>query len=256
MSVAMNHAAVESKPAAQRICETRILTFIYRFLFAFGIVMLCVYGLGKLYRVIFSRAELTRFQQVRKAAAVSASDHWTPEEWIKVDFSLWSPKRITDYQESLAAKLNPPLAVLRVPRLGLEVPLLEGTDDVTLNRGVGHILGTSSPGEGGNVGIAGHRDGFFRVLKDVATGDQIELLMPGGTEEYVVDQIVLVKPEDVSVLQPRTLPSLTLVTCYPFYYIGSAPRRYIVHASMMGRNGTRTEDAPKMHVQLKSIKTE
>lgn len=182
---------------------------------------------------MFSRAELTRFKQVRQASAPDDAEQWSPEEWIKVDFSLWSKKRVTEYQESLAANLDAPLAVLRVPRLGLEAPLLEGTDDVTLNRGLGHIPGTSRPGERGNVGIAGHRDGFFRILKDIAAGDRIELLMPKGTEEYVVDQIGLVKPEDVSVLQLRPQPSLTLVTCYPFYYIGSAPQRYIVHASIV-----------------------
>src|SRR5882672_4956412 len=80
--------------------------------------------------------------------------------------------------------------------------------------------------------IAGHRDGFFRVLKDVTPGDTIELATPKRVVTYVVDQIVLVRPDDVSVLQPRSRPSLTLVTCYPFYFVGSAPQRYIVQASV------------------------
>ena len=112
----------------------------------------------------------------------------------------------------------------------MEAPLLEGTDDVTLNRGVGRIEGTAHPGEDGNLGIAGHRDSFFRVLKDIKVGDRVDLEGLERSDTYVVDQVEIVDPGDVSVLRPRSKPSLTLVTCYPFYFIGSAPRRYIVHA--------------------------
>ena len=134
----------------------------------------------------------------------------------------------------MGSRFDPPLAVLRIPKVHLEVPVLDGTDDLTLNRGVGHIVGTVRPGEDGNIGIAGHRDGFFRALKDVGPGDTIELVTPKRVVRYAVDQIVLVRPEDVSVLQPRSRPSLTLVTCYPFYFVGSAPQRYIVQASVVG----------------------
>ena len=113
------------------------------------------------------------------------------------------------------------LAVLRIPALHLEVPVLEGTDEVTLNRGVGRIAGTSLPGQGGNIGIAGHRDGFFRRLKDIRTGDAIELVTISGTDVFVVDQIRITSPADVSVLRPRAKHSLTLVTCYPFYFVGT-----------------------------------
>jgi sortase A len=86
-------------------------------------------------------------------------------------------------------------------------------------------------GASGNLGIAGHRDGFFRGLKDIQTGDTISLVTTAATETYVVDNIKIVDPTDVSVLQPESVSSLTLVTCYPFYFIGSAPKRYIVHSS-------------------------
>jgi sortase A len=82
------------------------------------------------------------------------------------------------------------------------------------------------------VGIAGHRDGFFRELKEVSSGDVIELTTIDGEAVYAVDGTEIVKPDDVSVLQPRAVPSLTLVTCYPFYYVGDAPRRFIVHAAL------------------------
>ena len=129
-----------------------------------------------------------------------------------------------------------PLAVLRISAINLEVPVLEGTDDLTLNRAVGHIEGTAAPGETGNVGIAGHRDGFFRGLKDIHLGDTFDLFTEKGNSRYVVDEIVIVSPDDVSVLAPRSKPALTLVTCYPFYFVGSAPLRYIVHATITDPN--------------------
>jgi len=125
-----------------------------------------------------------------------------------------------------------PIALLRIPKIRLEVPVLEGTDDLTMDRAVGFIASTARPGEEGNIGISGHRDGFFRGLKDIREGDGIELVSARGTDTYTIDRIVVVKPTDVSVLAPRQRPSITLVTCYPFYIAGSAPKRYIVQASM------------------------
>jgi sortase A len=149
-----------------------------------------------------------------------------------VDFGLWSEKRIEAYKQLLSAKFEAPIALLTIRRLSLEVPVFEGTEEPVLNRGVGWILDTAKPGEGGNIGIAGHRDGFFRCLKDIQIGDRIELATPDQKTTYTVDAIQIVIPEDVSVLLPRKRPALTLVTCYPFYFIGSAPMRFIVHASI------------------------
>jgi sortase A len=110
------------------------------------------------------------------------------------------------------------------------VAVLGGTDDWTLNRAVGHIEGTAGPGAAGNSGIAGHRDGFFRGLKDVAVGDAIELETLGAVHHYRVTRTWIVEPDDVSVLDPTASPAVTLVTCYPFYFVGSAPQRFIVRA--------------------------
>ena len=148
-----------------------------------------------------------------------------------VDFTLWSPKRIDAYQASLAEKKDLPLAILRIPRIHLEVPVFNDTDDLTLNRGAGRIVGTAQFGQNGNVGIAGHRDGFFRGLKEVSPGDVIELVLPARTDQYSISDIRIVSPDDVSVLDATPVPTLTLVTCFPFYFIGSAPQRYIVTAS-------------------------
>jgi sortase A len=123
--------------------------------------------------------------------------------------------------------------VLRIPRIGLQVPVLPGSDDLTLNRAVGIIPGTAMPGEAGNVAIAGHRDGFFRGLKDLETGDAIELETLAGKQEYRVASIRIVDDTELSVLAPTTEPVLTLVTCYPFYFIGNAPQRYIIRAEIL-----------------------
>ena len=124
--------------------------------------------------------------------------------------------------------------MLRLPRLGLEAPILAGTDDKTLNRGIGHIEGAALPGAPGNSGLAGHRDGFFRVLKDIAVGDVLEVETLDGRRSYIVDRASIVHPDDVSVLEPTPSEAVTLVTCYPFYFVGSAPNRFIVRATQGG----------------------
>ena len=220
---------------------------IQRFLLIIGLALMGFYAGARIHREIMSRATLKSFERLQEEQGFSKSENRVLDHTRKVDFSLWSEKRIQAYEESLLVHFKPPLAILRIAKVNLEVPVLEGTDDLTLNRGVGHIAGTVLPGEDGNIGIAGHRDGFFRVLKDVGTGDEIELVTATGKEIYRVDQTLLVLPNDVSVLQSRTRPSLTLVTCYPFYFVGSAPQRYIVQASLKGAeslpvSGERTKE--------------
>ena len=143
----------------------------------------------------------------------------------------WDGARILAYERSLSAALPPPTAVLRVPKIGLEVPVLEGTSDLTLNRAVGHISGTAQPGATGNVAIAGHRDGFFRGLKELVPGDLIDLDRATETDHYVVRDISIVNPSDTATLQPNAADTLTLVTCYPFHFVGAAPQRYVVQAA-------------------------
>jgi sortase A len=102
-----------------------------------------------------------------------------------------------------------------------------------LNRGAGRIKGTARIDQVGNLGIAGHRDGFFRVLKDVEIGDNIDMLTYQGNRQFVVSSITIVDPTDVSVLASTDNSTITLVTCYPFYYVGHAPKRYIVKGELL-----------------------
>jgi sortase A len=119
---------------------------------------------------------------------------------------------------------------LEISRLGVSVMVVEGVDDSDLKRAVGHIPGTALPGESGNVGLAGHRDTFFRPLRLIQRNDTITMSTLQGAYDYRVVSTNVVRPEDVQVLYPTGRDSLTLVTCFPFDYIGSAPKRFIVRA--------------------------
>lgn len=119
---------------------------------------------------------------------------------------------------------------IEIPRVGVSSIVLEGVGSRTLRRGVGHIPGTDFPFQKGNVGLAGHRDSFFRALKDIGKNDIITLTTPEGIFNYQVEWTRIVKPQDTDVLADADRPALTLVTCYPFYYVGSAPKRFIVRA--------------------------
>ena len=120
---------------------------------------------------------------------------------------------------------------IQIERLGISVVFLEGTSNKTLRRAVGHIAGTALPGQSGNVGIAGHRDTFFRPLRNIHTGDLITLATPRGEYRYRVESTKVVSPDNVAVLDSEGGEVLTLVTCHPFYFLGSAPNRFIVRAT-------------------------
>jgi sortase A len=210
----------------------RVFRSVERVLLTTGVTLLSVYLGVRLYGVIASHYAVATFQQKTAAGFVPSYADSGPTRPTGVDTSLWSDKRIRAYSESLTHAFGTPLAMLSIPKIHLVVPVFEGTDDMTLDRGVGRITGTARAGQPGNLGVAGHRDGFFRGLKDVTQGDEIKLALPEGEATYVVDQITIVTPKDVSVLQPRSISSITLVTCFPFYFVGSAPERYIVSASL------------------------
>ena len=202
----------------------RPLLLVERTCLVIGLVGLAGWGVFHIRSTASAQQSLERFATLKSIAAPAG----TPDQ------SLWSAGRVSAWRKALGAPAPDPLAVLRIPKIHLEAPVLPGTDDSTLDRGVGHIEGTAKPGAEGNTGIAGHRDGFFRGLKDIAAGDVIELDTIQGNESYRVERTWIVDPEDVSVLDPTTTRALTLVTCYPFYFVGSAPRRFIVRAVLAG----------------------
>jgi sortase A len=209
------------------------LRWIERFAWIAGFAALSVWGGSVLIRHTSAAREVKQFETARDLSRPRTIPAGGP------DTHLWDPKRIAEWQATQKDHSPPPLAVLRIARVGIEAPVLQGTDDWTLNRGVGHIEDTAAPDGDGNVGIAGHRDGFFRALKDITQGDAIELETKAGVAHYRVERTWIVDPDDVTVLDPTPSPSITLVTCYPFYFVGSAPQRFIVRAVRTGELSAR-----------------
>lgn len=205
--------------------------WVERCLFAAGFALLLLYLVARIHAAVLCRAALWSFEKSTDTALIAKQEP-APQAPPGVDFNLWSRPRVEGYMKALARRWSAPRGVLSIRKLGLDVPVFDGTDELTLNRGAGRIIGTAEFGHPGNIGIAAHRDGFFRGLKDVQMGDQIELAAAQQRLIYIVDNIMIVRPDDTSVLRARSRPSLTLVTCYPFYFVGAAPRRYVIQASL------------------------
>lgn len=179
-----------------------------------GVALLVAYGASRL-----SSAE----------ASASAIANFNAFVIPEPNTSTWSARRLASYREAVRRQATPE-ALLRIPALELTVPVFTGTSDWNLDRGAGHIENTAVFGPSGNAGIAGHRDGFFRALQNIRVGDELYVDTIAVTREYRVVETLIVVPTDVSVLSPTSSPTVTLVTCYPFYYVGPAPRRFIVRA--------------------------
>ena len=205
----------------------RAYSGVERALLTVGLGMVALWSLASLAGSIGARDDLARFAARKDQTAASRRLVSSP---AAPDLELWDEIRIRAWRESLLQQAPDPIAVLRIPKIQLEVAVLPGTTEFVLNRAVGHIEDTALPGTDGNAGIAGHRDGFFRGLKDIAIGEAIDLETVDGRTTYRVERIWTVLPQDVWVLDPTPARSLTLVTCYPFYFAGSAPQRYIVRA--------------------------
>lgn len=219
---------------------SKLKRWISNFLLAIGLALLAVYLAAYLHRMVMVRVGMRSFEDAKRQATASATNSQITqpgaEEGVPGSPAENTTSLGSEGQGSPAASARRswavPLAILRIPRIHLNVPVLGSTDDITLNRGVGRIAGTAAPGQKGNIGIAGHRDSFFQNLKEVNRGDEIELETTATSEVYIVDRILVTGEDDLSVLQPRGSQSLTLVTCYPFHYVGPAPRRFVVQATI------------------------
>jgi len=211
-----------------------------------GVILIGLYLTAKADSLFASRSAIDRFNRARTIEVSKIQQEYAAPETVSsrpVDTTLWSEGRVEAFRQSLLVDLDLPLAVLKVPSLGLEVPVFDGTDEVILNRGAGRIESTALPGQPGNIGIAGHRDGFFRQLSDVSLGDTIIVETIGSSATYTIEDILVVEPSDVWVLDPTGSQTVTLVTCYPFYFIGSAPQRYIVRAALKSSDDTLTRSS-------------
>jgi sortase A len=204
-----------SKQRPRRLMATLLLLV--------GLGCLGFFSYSYLYRTAYQIYEGWRFDH-ETAEAAPESEH----KPAALPVVLPNPDR--PGHRSMLAMPDEVLGRISIPRLHLSAMVEEGVDDNTLARAVGHIPGTALPGDRGNIGIAGHRDTFFRALKDLQRADRIDITTHSGRFHYIVDSLRVVEPSDVSVLQPDGGRTLTIVTCFPFQYIGNAPRRFIVHA--------------------------
>jgi sortase A len=183
---------------------------------------------------VYQEVESEAFDRARESRTSTGA---VPGFEERLGFSLPSSA-----DASLSASDVPPAPVvmgrLEIPRLGIRVMVREGIDDETLKVAVGHIPGTARPGEAGNIGLAAHRDTFFRALRDVRKGDLMRLTTLDGSETYRVATARVVDPAEVGVLAGTVgARELTLVTCYPFDFIGAAPKRFVVAALAAGDTG-------------------
>lgn len=205
-----------------------------------GLVLLDCYVWINTSTVMYQAYEDWAFDQTLRGLTPSipgfVADEW---RWLRGEKTVAPPKTAeAPPKYAPIPETKPPLPSsligrLEIPQLGLSAMVREGADNGTLRKAVGHIPGTALPGAIGNVALAGHRDTFFRPLRKIKKGDTIELQTERGTYQYVVESTQIVGPRDVGVLAASGGETLTLVTCYPFYYVGSAPKRFIVHAAQV-----------------------
>ena len=200
------HTQVSTPPGRTRLWLERALLLI-------GVLCICFYAYAQVEAYLYQRVE------TRELDAILAS----------------APPRPVNAPETHRARPAPApgsaIGRIEIPRLGVSAIVRAGSDAKTLRLAVGHIPGTALPGDTGNVGLAGHRDTFFRRLRDIRPDDEIRVTTADGMFSYRVDETMVVNPKDVWVLEPTGRSVLTLVTCFPFTYVGSAPQRFIVRAT-------------------------
>jgi len=205
------------------------------------------------YQRVFSRSTLRLVVLFLALAAVPALATESLQDFdlsvFSPDQSMWSEKAIGKFEKARITD-EVPLARLRIERLNVDAPIYTGTSKITLDRGLGAVAGTASPNEVGNIALSGHRDSYFRPLKDIKLGDYIEMQTPEGIQYFEVSDISIVDALDVSVLDPTDTTVLTLITCHPFYYQGYAPDRYIVRATPVV-----TTDARNQNLDTEAVST-
>jgi sortase A len=210
--------------APRRRRGRRLLSWLERLLLIVGIASLGYYA------YVSAETALYQAYETRELEAILAS---APPGDIKLPARSDAAPAVSPRRAPLAR--GSAIGRLEIPRLDVSAVVRAGSDARTLRLAIGHIPGTAFPGDHGNSGLAAHRDTFFRRLGEVKTGDEIRVVTPDGTFRYVVEGTKVVEPTDVWVLDPTDGAALTLVTCYPFRYIGSAPQRFIVRAVLAAR---------------------
>jgi sortase A len=208
---------------------------------SFSSVLLGLYASGTLYFFRSQDRAVATFRSLQTQSVLSPASTVAVRELVEAgvgkslqvrapDTTVWSASRLDAYETAQSAGV--PHAVLRIRALDLEVPVYLGATEWNMNRGAAWVEGTAPIGSSGNTGLAAHRDGFFRPLGRIRVGDDISIETLGSQFHYRVTQIKIVAPEAVEELASTAGSTLTLVTCYPFYFVGPAPQRFIVRAEL------------------------
>ena len=204
--------------------RSSVLRFAQRLFFWVGVAALAYAGGMVMYAGIYQRYQSRKFEQLERLQIQTQNDAAIKEAAVPQ-----GPRRPI-VEEVLDLREGDLVGKLEVPRIGISVMVLQGMGKHTLILGAGHVPGTPLPGADGNVAIAAHRDTFFRRMEAIQPGDSIQVSTALRTYEYVVASTEIVDPEDTRVIESRARPELTLITCYPFYFVVAAPKRFVVHA--------------------------
>ncbi len=210
---------------AHLLLSYSLVRFLERISLLTGTTLFVLAGVAWVDGFAQSHSAVAEFNRIKEMVVASA------------DQITWSKQRKAEYAHALAEEAGTTLSILRIASTGMEVPVFDSTSKTALNRGTGHVAGTALPGTDGNIAIAGHRDGFFRSLNDITIGAQIELTTLQGQQRFRVTELTIVDPLDVSVLEPTEATVITLITCYPFHFVGAAPERFIVRATLLEPSG-------------------
>jgi sortase A len=212
-------------PNSRHSSRRRTLSFLANVLFVAGCLTLGLPAFVYVRAVVFQAHEKQQFERSREPASVDRQELDRADPLVSTSDSVGP--RLPARRHGLA---HSTIGRIEIPRLGLSVMVLDSVTPRALRLGAGHIPGTALPGEPGNAGIAGHRDTFFRKLGELHDNDAILVTTQNAAYRYSVESVRVVDPSDVSVLRPSSEPTLTLVTCYPFYFVGPAPKRFVVRA--------------------------
>lgn len=217
-----------------------------RLLFAIAIVAIGWYATDRVGASLYQRAQYRELEELRLQHVSAARESDEDRGGARVGNAAThatAARATRETREARDARATRPSRALvgriDIPRLGVSAIIRHGIDDRTLGRAVGHVPGTAYPGESGNSALAAHRDSYFGPLRDIRAGDRIEVRTPDGDFTYIVRDTRIVPPADVSVLAPTDTRTLTLITCHPFNYIGSAPNRFVVRAEAIDTAGAK-----------------
>jgi sortase A len=197
--------------------------------FAIGVLALGYYGFILVDARLYQAYQTSQFDQALKETRLPAGSGEEPKLAVLPPASAESEPAKAE-ETGIPARRSGLLGRIEMGRIGLAAMIMEGIDETTLRRAVGHIPDTALPGQRGNIALAGHRDTFFRALRNIHADDEITVKTLVGSYRYQVDSTKVVDPEDTEVLDGGNDETLTLVTCFPFDFVGHAPKRFIVRA--------------------------